>query len=369
MKTNNKKKILVLCPYPVNCAPSQRLKFEQYYDYFEENGFEVTVSSFVLPAFWNILYKKGYWLLKAYYTILGYFIRFLDLFRLHQFDIIYIHLWVTPLGPPLFERLVKLFSKKIIYDIDDMLFLGHSSDVNSMILAIKGKKKIDYLLKKSDFVITSAPTIEQYASKFNKNVKDIPPTIDYENFPAKTDYSIGSELILGYSGSHSTLKYLKSIEPVFDELLNTGIPFKVLVISNSDFCFNNKNIPLEVKYWKLEEEVNLLHQMDIGLFPLTDEPWVYGKRGGKALLYMAIGLPIIATAIGANLDTFKDNQNGFLVNVGDYKTWVKQIILLKDNLHLREHLGLNARKTLEERFSTEVNKEYYLEILKSLTSD
>jgi glycosyltransferase involved in cell wall biosynthesis len=84
---------------------------------------------------------------------------------------------------------------------------------------------------------------------------------------------------------------------------------------------------------------------------------------------MALGLPIIATAIGANLDTFEDNQNGFLVHVGDYKAWVQRIMLLKDNLKLREQLGLNARKTLEKRFSTEVNKEYYLDILKTLTSD
>ena len=109
--------------------------------------------------------------------------------------------------------------------------------------------------------------------------------------------------------------------------------------------------------------------MDIGLFPLIDEPWVYGKRGGKALLYMAVGLPIIATAIGANLDTFKDKFNGLLVNVGDYKAWVQQIILLMNDINLRQRIGLNARKTLKERFSTDVNKKFYLEIFEELTLD
>lgn len=370
MKINNiKKKILVLCPYPINCAPSQRLKFEQYYEYFEENGYEVNVSSFVTPKFWQILYKKGFFIRKSFYTLIGYFIRLNDLFRLHRYDIVYVHLWVTPLGPPLFEHIVRLLSKKIIYDIDDMIFLGHSSDANKMILAIKGKKKINYLIKKSNYVITGAPAIEQYCLKINRNVKDIPPTIDLKKFPLKNDYSLQSILVLGYSGSHSTLKYLKSIEPVFNELLKLGISFKVLLITNAHFSFDNKQIPLEIKYWNLEEEVKWLHRMDIGLFPLTDEHWVYGKRGGKALLYMATGLPIIATAIGANLDTFKDNFNGLLVNVDDYNAWVQRIILLMNDINLRERLGLNARQTLKERFSTDLNKKFYLEILKELASD
>jgi hypothetical protein len=38
MKT---KSILFVCPYPLSKAPSQRLKFEQYFDFFTENGFEV----------------------------------------------------------------------------------------------------------------------------------------------------------------------------------------------------------------------------------------------------------------------------------------------------------------------------------------
>lgn len=367
MNTNKKKKILVLCPYPVNCAPSQRLKFEQYYDYFEENGYKVNVSSFVIPKFWHILYKKGYFFLKAYYTFIGYFIRFKDLFRLRQYDIVYIHLWVTPLGPPLFEKMVRLLSKKIIYDIDDMIFLGHSSDANKMILAIKGKKKIKYLIKKSNYVITGAPAIEQYCAKINRNVKDIPPTIDFKKIPLKNNYSLQSTIVLGYSGSHSTLKYLKSIEPVFDELMKLGISFKILLITDVHFSFDNKKIPLDIKYWNIEEEVKWLHQMDIGLFPLTDEHWVYGKRGGKALLYMAVGLPIIATAIGANLDTFKDNYNGLLVKVGDYKAWVQNVILLMNDINLRMRLGFNARKTLKERFSTDVNKKYYMEILEELT--
>ena len=55
-----KKKILFVTPYPFNKAPSQRLKFEQYYDYFEKKGFQVDKSAFVNYSFWSIIYKKGH---------------------------------------------------------------------------------------------------------------------------------------------------------------------------------------------------------------------------------------------------------------------------------------------------------------------
>ena len=53
------KRILVLCPYPEGEAAGQRLKYEQYFDHWEENGFQITVSSFSDQYLWNNLYASG----------------------------------------------------------------------------------------------------------------------------------------------------------------------------------------------------------------------------------------------------------------------------------------------------------------------
>ena len=53
-------RILFIVPYPKNCAPSQRLKFEQYYTIFQENGIELKHSSFYSESMWKVLYRKGY---------------------------------------------------------------------------------------------------------------------------------------------------------------------------------------------------------------------------------------------------------------------------------------------------------------------
>ena len=53
------KKILIVCPYPYDTAPSQRLKYEQYLDYLKKNGYEFEISSFFNYKTFRILYLKG----------------------------------------------------------------------------------------------------------------------------------------------------------------------------------------------------------------------------------------------------------------------------------------------------------------------
>ncbi len=364
----DKKKMLVICPYPQNCAPSQRLKFEQYYPIFEENGFLIIVSSFVSPKFWNILYKKGYWLKKLWFTFLGYLTRIYDLFRLKKYDIVYIHLWVTPFGPPFFEWLYRKLAKKIVYDIDDMIFLGHVSRANKRFKLLKGKKKMIRLMKDADHVITCTPSLDEFVRNFNANTTDISSTINTDIYLPKSDYNLSEPVIIGWSGSHSTSTYLKLLEPVFEKLLQTQLNFKVLVVGDKNFSFSNTNIPVEAIEWNLANEVSDLQKFDIGVYPLPDEPWVYGKSGLKALQYMALGIPTIATAIGANFRIIEHEVDGFLVEDNRVEEWVNIIKRLVNDKNLRIQVGKNAREKVLKEFSVKANAEKYLNVLKKINS-
>ena len=67
-----KKKILILCPFPKGQAAGQRLKYEQYFEYWEEEGYEIRVSSFSDLKLWEVLYKEKYFLRKAvWYEIIA----------------------------------------------------------------------------------------------------------------------------------------------------------------------------------------------------------------------------------------------------------------------------------------------------------
>ena len=72
---NDPKKILFLIPYPPKSAPSQRYRFEQYFELLEAQGFDLTISPFFNQRVWDILYRKGGWLQKILGTLEGYFIH------------------------------------------------------------------------------------------------------------------------------------------------------------------------------------------------------------------------------------------------------------------------------------------------------
>lgn len=359
----SKKKILFLSPYPVNKAPSQRLKYEQYFKAMEAHGFEVETSSFVSLKFWNIIYKKGFVVKKVIYTISGYIRRTSDLFKLKKYDIVYIHLWVTPFGFPIYEKLVRFLSKKIIYDIDDMIFLGHSSEANRLLENLKGKNKMITLMKDANHIITCTPTLDNFVRQYNLNTTDISSTIDTEKYKPKV-HKTSEKTVLGWSGSHSTSKYVKLLEPIFLELIEKNYNFEVMVIGDENFKFNSDSIPLKSISWNLETEVLDLKKIDIGLYPLPNEKWVLGKSGLKALQYMSLGIPTVATKIGANTRIIKHQINGYLVN--ENAQWINCIEKLIKNAELRNKIGLNAVETVEKNFSIKSSTKTYLDVLRGV---
>ncbi|MEQ8909571.1 MAG: glycosyltransferase family 4 protein [Vicingaceae bacterium] len=309
--------------------------------------------------FWDIVYKPGNFWKKVFWTIWGHFLRVRDLFRLPFYDGVYIFLWVTPFGPPVFERLFASLNKNIIYDIDDMVFLGHVSDANKFILKLKGRSKMIYLMKKAKHVITCTPRLDKFVRQYNTNTTDISSTINTELYIPKSSYEEKSEYTLGWSGSHSTSKYLHLLDEVLKKV-QKGYPIKLKVIGDKNFHI--EGLKIEASDWNRETEVQELSKIDIGLYPLPNEPWVFGKSGLKALQYMALGIPTVATNIGANTRVIKEGVDGFLVNSDE--EWVSCIVKLIENITLRERVGKAARRKVESTFSVKANEPTYLKILK-----
>ena len=88
MNVINKKKILVICPFPEGEAAGQRLKYEQYFELWNHAGYEVAISSFMDLPMWKVVYTKGNYLKKIFGVLRGLFRRFIDLFQLNEFDIV-----------------------------------------------------------------------------------------------------------------------------------------------------------------------------------------------------------------------------------------------------------------------------------------
>src|SRR5262249_12257308 len=94
------KRILFIVPYPAGSAPSQRFRFEQYFDLLLARGFEYDVKPFLSKNAWSILYKKKSTLSKIGAVLAGMFRRVGLLTRMSRYGWIFIHREGTPIGPP-----------------------------------------------------------------------------------------------------------------------------------------------------------------------------------------------------------------------------------------------------------------------------
>lgn len=365
MTASPPKKVLVICPYPVGVAPSQRLKYEQYFDSWRAHGYDITVSPFMTLPFWRLVYRPGRFVRKALWTAWGYLRRLYDLGRVPFYDVVYVHLWVVPFGPAVLEYLYCLLSPRVVYDIDDMVHLRDKqmSRSNPLLHLFKLRSRVFCLLKRARHVITCTPALDALARRFNASTTDISSTIDTDVYLPANPYSNARPLVLGWSGSHSTSRFLHLLDDVLRDL-KKELDFRLVVIGDPTFRIDG--LELTALPWRRETEVEDLRQIDVGLYPLPDDDWVQGKSGLKALQYMALGIPTVATAVGANFRVIEDGVSGFLVTTAE--EWKDRIRRLAAGPELRRRVGAKARERVEAHFSVRANRGVYLGILDAVTA-
>ena len=351
-------KIAFLVPYPAGEAPSQRFRFEQYFDLLEQKNIAYQVYSFLDQKTWEILYKPGHALSKITGIVLGFMRRFLLLFQLSSVDFVFIHREITPIGPPIFEWIIaKILRKKIIYDFDDAIWIPNTSANNMVVAGIKWHAKVGNICAWAHKVSVGNAFLRNYALQFNEEVYYNPTTIDTVNLHCQLSNHDIEKPVIGWTGSHSTMVYLADIVPVIAEL-SQEFDFDFVVISNKapDFKLENlKFIP-----WCKATEIRDLATLNIGIMPLTNDAWANGKCGFKALQYMALGIPALVSPVGVNEEIVSNDFNGFVCSSpSDWKNALESLLLSAAN---RKRLGVNARQFIEEKYSVLSNENNFLSL-------
>ncbi|RYY96172.1 MAG: glycosyltransferase, partial [Chitinophagaceae bacterium] len=89
-----------------------------------------------------------------------------------------------------------------------------------------------------------------------------------------------------------------------------------------------------------------------------------GKSGLKALQYMSLGIPTVATGIGANYRVIEDGVSGYLVK--SKEEWIEKLKYLIDNPSERRRIGQAAHDRVERLYSIRQNAPVYLRIIDSV---
>jgi len=356
---DQKPRVLFLVPYPVGHAPSQRFRVELFLPELDKAGIEYKIQSFLDESTWKSLYKGGGFISKTWGVIKGYARRWkIVLFGLRKFDYIFIHRETAPLGPPIFEWIIsKLRRKKIIFDFDDAIWLPNTSRENFFVGWVKAFWKVRYICKWAYKVVGGNDYLCAFARKYNNNVVRIPTTVDTFNQHNKLKEQNTNKIALGWTGSHSTMKFLDDIVPVLKNLENK-FNYEFIVISNKAPEFQLKD--LRFIPWNEETEVKDLLEMNIGVMPLENDAWGEGKCGFKLIQYLSLGIPAVASPVGVNQIIVEEGRNGYLCESNEQ--WEQALTELMTDAEKRKNMGLEGRKKMEAEYSLQSQSSAFINL-------
>jgi glycosyltransferase involved in cell wall biosynthesis len=241
--------------------------------------------------------------------------------------------------------------KKVIFDFDDAIHIGHRDTAATKypwIYKFKYGPGVNGMLSRCAHVIAGNRTLAEHALQFNSQVSIIPTVVDLEQYAYQTPRIPGDLLTIGWVGSRSTSPYLLEIESGLDRL-SKAHPDKIR------YRFyghpqRKLNLPkFESLPFSLDSEIEDLRAMDIGIMPMPDNDWTRGKCGFKAIQYMALGIPTVTSPVGMATELVQDNVNGFSARTPE--EWFEALNLLVTDLRLRRRFAEAARKTIEARYS------------------
>ena len=355
-----KKRVLVLSKYP-RMGASSRLRTLQYLPLLEQQGFEFTVCSLFDQTYLENLYGKGN---RSRLAVVQYYTkRLITLFSVWRYDLVWIEKELFPYLPATAEKILSIFGIKYIVDYDDAIFHNYDLSGNKLIRILLANK-IDKVMSYSSYVLAGNSYLAMRAKDAGaKHIQLIPTVVDhlrYKQREEKTD----SLLTVGWIGSPSTQKYVIEILPALLEVYKQ-LPFRLLLVGATEAI--SKDLPgldVVVYPWNESTETDLIGTMDIGIMPLHDGPWEKGKCGYKLIQYMACGVPVIASAVGVNLDIVKSTVSGLLVDRS--LDWQDALLQLLMSPHLRAKYGFKGRVAVEKQYSVESQIPILKRILNSL---
>jgi len=358
-------RILFLVPYPFDKAPSQRFRFEQYLSALVSRGWKCRISPFLDENAWSVLYKNGFMFRKIQGLLRGYLRRLLDLLLVRRYDVVFIHREASPFGPPWIEYLVaRVFRKPIVFDFDDAIWIPNASASNRQLThRLKNFGNASRIIQWSSVISCGNSFLAEYARRFNRQVVLNPTTIDTDHWHNLTARHDGDRFIIGWTGSHSTVRLLELLLPVFEEL-EKRFEFELHVICDVPPAFSLKS--LVFLPWSKESEVKHLSRFDIGIMPLEDTEWARGKCGFKALQYLSVGIPAVVSDVGVNREIVDQGVNGFLCDT--LEDWRNYLALLMEDRSLLLRMSDAARAKVLERYSVRSNTDNFLTLFEKASN-
>lgn len=249
-----------------------------------------------------------------------------------------------------FVDMLRKVNPKIIFDFDDALWTLPNAYRQDPMVEARQVQRLRHILTHTVRVIAGNQYLANYANGIARRVDVIPSSVDLQRYPMKPMRNEGS-VSLGWIGSAENLVDLNVIAPVLrritERIRNVSIRIVSLYPPQMD-C-----VAFQFVRWEIDRDIAYLHSFDIGLMPLSDTERCRGRCGFKAVQYMAVGLPVVASNVGAAKEVVVHGKTGFLATCQtEWEAFLERLIQDKT---LRINMGKAGRQRVEQQFSIQAN--------------
>lgn len=265
-------------------------------------------------------------------------------------------------------RTVRRHSECLIYDFDDAVFLKDSAPSNNSddYRSFTRKRLFARTAKNADFIVVANNVLKSKSLEYlpEEKIRIIPSAVDMSETVLKRDYKLHNPVLLGWIGSKSTLRYLHFIRPALLKL-RERYPFKLKIIADREIEL--EGIYTEFEKWTEERQYESIAEFDIGIMPLSEDPFSRGKSAYKLLQYLSCAVPSVCSPVGMNADIAEGEK--YTLCAADFDSFSEKLIQIIENKSIREELGKNGRKFIEDKFSLQTVVANFAEFLKNKLAD
>lgn len=342
-------RVLALAPYPA-LAASTRYRLSQFVAPLAVRRISLEVRPFLDDEGMHRLYG-GSTRRKVAAVGRGIIRRACDALRLRDFDVVLVQREAMLVGPPVLEWLTAhLAARPLVLDLDDPIWLPESSLVPSSLSWIRNwPGKAGSLLSAATLVTCGNSVLADHVTSRGVRARLVPNAVDLGRFRPMPRCP-NRQAVVGWIGSHSTYPYLSSLLPSLQEVARF-IPFRLRVIGSGRTSVAVEGVPVDAFSFSLERETEDFSCLDVGLYPLADDPWAAGKSGLKAIQYMACGVPYIASPVGVVADIGLPGVTHLVANTA--ADWQEALLALLRDPERRVEMGAAGRRHAESNHGIE----------------
>lgn len=300
-----------------------------------------------------------------------------------EYDFLYLNYITNPDSFVLSTYFFVKEGKKIIFDIDDLIWdiQDDNAAYSTYAPGSEGRAVVtDIIARGCDYVTCTNDYlrrgIAQYTQKELNRIRVFPNFIDLKLYKWRSEPQDDYEIKIGYFGSSSHFNdlvdpnFIKALERIMDE--DPRVRFYTIgaMIQQIKKRFGPRYTTgfgdHDIYKW-VKMMPNLLKDVDFYVAPLLDMTYTKSKSGIKFLEMSSTTVPGVYQDIRQYQELVEHGKNGFLAKTED--DWYKAMKKMCSSAELRRELGHNAFATVKNYWTIQENVPRYVDFFKELTAD